>query len=82
MTKNTGHKVEIQRTRFFQTVSLDGNETPLDFYRSGEGFEDTWDEIKEVWIPTTSLTHMLIHGDVALEEIESDPVVWLHRKIY
>ena len=77
MTKNIGPKDETQRTRYFQTVSLDGKETPLDFYRSGEGFEDTWDEIKEVWFPTTSLTHMLIHGDVALDEIDYDPTTRL-----
>ena len=68
---------QIQRPRYFQTVSLDGKETPLDFYRSGEGFEDTWDEIKEVWVPTTSLTHMLIHGEVALDEIDYDPTTRL-----
>jgi hypothetical protein len=69
MTKNTGPKDETQRTRYFQTVSLDGKETPLDFYRSGSGFEDTWDEIKEQWVTTTSLTNMLIRGDVSLDEV-------------
>ena len=69
MTKNSDPKDEPQRTRYFQTVSLDGKETPLDFYRSGSGFEDTWDEIKEQWVTTTSLTHMLIRGDAALDEV-------------
>ena len=68
---------QIQRTRYFQTVSLDGKETPLDFYRSGEGFEDTWDEVAEEWVPTTSLTHMMIRGDVALDEIDYDPTTRL-----
>ena len=68
---------DLQRTRYFQTVSLDGKETPLDFYRSGEGFEDTWDEVAGEWVPTTSLTHMLIRGDVALDEIDYDPTTRL-----
>lgn len=65
----------MDKYTYYQTVSLDGKETPLDFYRSAPGCEDIWDEVKKAWVDTTSLTHMLIRGDVALDRIDYDPTV-------
>jgi len=59
----------VSEFSYYQTVSLDGHETPLDFYRISSSAEETWDEIQLKWVDTNSLTHMLIRGDVALDEV-------------
>jgi len=59
----------VSEFSYYQTVSLDGHATPLDFYRISSSIEETWDEIQLKWVETNSLTHMLIRGDVALDEV-------------
>lgn len=62
---------------YYQLVSLDGENTPIRFYRRAVGVQDVWNPHTLTWVHTDNLDHMLIRGEVNLDYIDYDPTARL-----
>lgn len=63
--------------KYFKLVALDGKDTPRFFYRQSASKDEVWNPKENTWVPTRSLTRMLINGEPTLDMIDHDPTVGL-----
>jgi hypothetical protein len=63
--------------KYYQLVTLDGKDTPRFYYRQNGAQDEVWSPTKNTWVPTTTLTRMLINSEPALDMIDHDPTVGL-----
>ncbi|MHB1968867.1 MAG: hypothetical protein ACYCPK_01340 [Acidimicrobiales bacterium] len=64
----------MEEFNYYQLVTLDGKETPRFFYRQSSARDEVWSPTEKEWVPTRTLTWMLINKEATLERIDRDPV--------